>query len=62
MSESTPSPPDHRARILVVEDEPPVRRFLRAALADALVLLRAGATSLREGEPVETWLLEDDVP
>lgn len=32
------------------------------ALADALVLLRAGATSLREGEPVETWLLEDDVP
>lgn len=32
------------------------------ALADALLWLREGAGELREGEPVEAWLLEDDVP
>lgn len=32
------------------------------ALADALLWLRAGTGRLEEGEPVETWLLEDDAP
>ncbi|HEX7625386.1 MAG TPA: molybdopterin molybdenumtransferase MoeA, partial [Anaeromyxobacteraceae bacterium] len=32
------------------------------ALADALIQLGEGTGELASGEPVETWLLEDDAP